>query len=425
MRTLFVNLCLLLVSCVAGLLLCEISLRLFHPKYRHLAEARFVSNVMRIWARMPNQRAHMAHPDTHLSHSFHHNNLALRQHRNFTEAELAAATNVGVFGDSFVENIFMAAQYSFTEPLDYLLNQSGQPFNVLNFGVHGYGPGQSLLHYEDFRSVDNLDHVLFVYCENDLRNIHETGLFRLDEAGRLARHAAIRSPWWVRLISRFHISYLILDVHERVSFQRLGERLLKEFLDEYERRVIAAKERLDEEGVSTAVCREKMNDEDYKSGLAVFQQIVRRWKQLVENDGGTFSVVSLPDAPVDPDVAAILLEEDIKVFDLYDCFGAHDPAHIGRPSYDSFYRFKSEGHWNEAANRLAAVCLYRFLEEEMGLPALSEEGLEEALQRYYTAVVEGRMSSNSGGGGQTSLPTRPSAFGRNTWPWIRPNSFRT
>ena len=389
MKNLFVNFSLLLASCVAGLALCELSLRLFYPKYRHLAEVRFASSVMRIWARSPNSRFLQIHPDTSFKHIFYHNNLALRQHRNFTEAEIVSATNVGVFGDSFVENIGLAAQYSFTEPLDYLLNQSGKPFNVLNFGVTGYGPGQSLLHYENFQYVGNLDYVLFVYCENDIRNIYETGLFRLDEAGRLTRHEAIRSAWWVRLIARLHVSYLILDANERLSFQRLQDILSKELLDERQRKISKQETHHAEYVRHSLSYRGKMDDAEFKSSVAVFQRILRRWKELVENAGGAFSVVLLPVTPINPDVATVLLEEDIKVFDLYDCFGAHDPAHTDRPWRDSPYRFKHDVHWNEAGNQLAAVCLYRFLEEEMGVPALSEERLGEALQRYYSAVVEG------------------------------------
>ena len=400
MKNLFVNFSLLLASCVAGLALCELSLRLFYPKYRHLAEVRFASSVMRIWARSPNSRFLQIHPDTSSKHLFHHNNLALRQHRDFTEADLASATNIGIFGDSFVENIGLAAQYSFTEPLDYLLNQSGKSFNVLNFGTTGYGPGQSLLHYENFQYADDLDHVLFVYCENDIRDIHETGLFRLDEAGRLTRHEAIRSAWWVRLIARLHVSYLILDASGRLSLEELQKLLSKELLDEYRRKKDVGGIPWRQEHVEHSLYRENMDDAEFKSSVAVFQRIVRRWKEAVENAGGVFSVVLLPVTPVNPDVATVLLEEDIKVFDLYDCFGAHDPAHTARPWRDSPYRFKYDGHWNEAGNQLAAVCLYRFLEEEMGVPALSEERFGEALRRYYSAVVEGWIPRTPEKGGE-------------------------
>ncbi len=71
----------------------------------------------------------------------------------------------------------MDAPYSFTEPLDYLLNQSGTRFNVLNFGVEGYRTGQSFLHYANFRWAKDIDYVVYVDCHNDLQGISWNRLF--------------------------------------------------------------------------------------------------------------------------------------------------------------------------------------------------------------------------------------------------------
>lgn len=206
------NLFLILVSCLAGLSLCELSLRIFYPKYRNVAEAEFNRDAMRIWARKPNSRSWGIHPDTGRPHFVHHNNLSLRQHRNFSATDLASATNIGFFGDSFTENVGLPVQYSFTEPLHYLLNQGQRRFNVLNFGVLGYGTGQSFLHYENFHYAEDLDYVIYMYYQNDLNNIFQTNLFHLDDAGVLVANEAIRSSWFVPLISRMHLSYLILDL---------------------------------------------------------------------------------------------------------------------------------------------------------------------------------------------------------------------
>lgn len=183
MRNLFTNLGLLLASCTVGLSLCEASLRLFYPKYRYLAEAQFQREGRRILDSRSNSRSRKLHPDTLAPHSVYTNNLALRQHRNFSTADLASATNIGVFGDSFTENGDMAVQYSFTEPLDYLLNLRGQRVNVLNLGRRNYGTGRLFQYYERFRYSEDLDHVLYVYCPNDLSNIYAMGEFHLDEAG--------------------------------------------------------------------------------------------------------------------------------------------------------------------------------------------------------------------------------------------------
>lgn len=58
---------------------------------------------------------------------------------------------------------------------------------------------------------------------------------------------------------------------------------------------------------------------------------------------------------------------------------------IGGHGWVPPYRFKNDDHWNKAGNRWAAMCLYRVLEEEIRLPALTEETLRATLRQYYAA----------------------------------------
>lgn len=116
------NLALLLVSSLVGLLLCEVGLRLFHPKWQPLAEAPFVRDPTLIYSPIPDHCNTYPHPDTGEHHWVCYNNLGLRQHRNFSVADLESSVNIAFFGDSYMENMGMSAQHSFTEPLDYLLN---------------------------------------------------------------------------------------------------------------------------------------------------------------------------------------------------------------------------------------------------------------------------------------------------------------
>ena len=392
MRNMFANLSLLLVSCGIGLALCEGSLRLLYPKYRHLAEAQFLDDTLRIYARTPNARDWITHPDTLVPHSFYHNNLALRQHRNFSAADLAAATNVGIFGDSYTENVGMPVQYSFTEPLDYLLNQSGERFNVLNFGVFGYGPGQSFLHYEHFRYAKDLDHVVYVYCPyNDFSDILKTELFSLDESGHLVRNEALQSSWQTSFIRRLHTAYLVLHTTGLLFSSIAGYRPPDNEFQMWQRR--------DERfwAMYEAVHNTRLNEYDEEKALKIFRQLIRFWKHLAERNEASFYVVTLPEAPLSPRISSILLEDDVEVIDLYGCFGAADAAHRQGPWSRSPYRFKKDTHWNEAGNRLAAVCLYRLLEKKMGLPHLSQSKLEEAIFRYY-AAFEGRDPQRPRGG---------------------------
>ena len=392
MRKMRVNLCLLLVSCGGGLALCEGALRLFYPKYTPLVETHVSRDAERIWGPSPNSRRQARHPDTGAYHSLHHNNLGLRQHRDFSEAALAAATNIGVFGDSFVENVRMAAPYSFTEPLDYLLNQGKKRFNVLNFGVDGYGPGQSFLYYRVFPHAKDLDYVFFTYSQNDLRNIYETGLFRLDDTGQLVRNEATRPSWWTPLISRLHLSYLILDVSGKVL---VSQRLLREWKGRYQ----DARAR----GIHSATSGDSLGNEYLKESLDIFRKLIDRWKRLVEKNGGQFFVVLLPYPRPSPLVTTMLEEEQVPVVNLYECFRSLTPADTDGPWFH-LYKFRNDGHWNEAGNHAAVICLYRFLEEKLRLSPLPEDEFQKILSDYYTAF-HAWLPMNVGGGGSLSPRT--------------------
>jgi hypothetical protein len=129
---------LLLVASVpvcAGVI--ELGLRLAYPKYASAAAGEYDRDMLRIWSPRPNRRVTLSHPDTGVEHPVVYNDRALRQSRRFPNLE--GAINVGVFGDSYTENVGLPAMHIFTELLDYLLNETGRRFNVLNFGVNGYG----------------------------------------------------------------------------------------------------------------------------------------------------------------------------------------------------------------------------------------------------------------------------------------------
>ena len=361
------NMALMLASCLAGLLLCELGLRLFHPKYEHLAEAAFTYGPNLVPVRPPNHRGIAKHPDSGVRHAFFHNNHGLRQHRNFSAADLESSVNIGFFGDSFLENVGMEAQFSFTEPLDYLLNfAGGTEVNVLNFGLSGYGTSQSLLRYETWDFREALDHVFYVYYRNDPRDNLVLGPFHLDDAGRLVR-GGLR-PSRFSLLSKLHLSYLVMDAAGRMASDEARDR---------------------------------------QSALALFRQILRRWKTVAENNGASFQFVRLPmevyptcgsdlTCGADLGVDAIVEAEGIKALNLRDCFAERDPAHLRTPWQSSPYRFERSGRWNEVGNRLAAVCLHRFLESRLGLPRLTEEQVDQALRLYYSAF---EASASAGGGG--------------------------
>ena len=362
--------CLLAASVLLAFLLCEAALRLSLPKYRDVAEGRLQPDDMRIFASLPNTRDWRVNPATKRRHPFHTNNLGMRQHRNFSDADILSATTVGVFGDSFVRAGYLDAPYVFTEPLDYLLNLDGNGnFTVLNFGMGGYGPAQSYFAYRSFDAREHLDYVLFAYFGgNDLKALVRNRLFDLDDDGRLRQREARGSAWWVPFASRLHLTYLALDATGRLA--------------PYVSSVVAE---LRGDRDTWFFSAPYVPDDFLEHGLRVFRQLIRRWRDEVEESGGRFLVVLLPTQPDYPRVRPLLDEAGVGVIDLNACYARRDEEHRERDWQESPYYLQNDGHWNELGNRLAAACLDERLRREAGLPAMAEAVRDAALAEYYAA----------------------------------------
>lgn len=366
-------------SVLAALAGCELALRIGFPEYERLAASVHQAHQTRLWARVPNSHWWGWHADTRERHIVRYNELGLRQHRNFETSSWGESVNIGFFGDSFVENTMLPAQHMFTEILDHLLNAGGRErFNVLNFGVNSYGPGQSFLHYQQFDR--HLDHVFFVFVPNDIRNIADTGLFRLDEDGEPVSVTESKTSALMRLLSKLHVAYLVLDAAETFAVT----------WPEVKRREFANGVNAEIEARFAEIPRgvQLLADEQ---GFRLFGAVLARWKMLVEARGGAFHVVFLPmdadalSAGRDEIVArARQLAADAKAatVDLLAC-----AEKLSRPfSYDDV-RFRRDRHWNESGNRLAAQCLFRYIERARGGVPLPAETLAEHLRAYDAAFA--------------------------------------
>jgi len=237
MRALMVNAAIVVASLILGGAAMELALRAFATKYELAAEMPIERDSLRITSRPGGARRVVHHPDTGRPHQVVYNDRGMRQHRNFGEAELKSCTNIAFFGDSFVENVRLPAPYSFTEPLDFLLNRGGRCFNVLNFGQDGYATDQALIAYQYADIKDELDYVFYVFCDNDLEGIYANQLFKLDADGHLVRNPAMRTPWWIEAVSHWYITYLIIDGYRTLfpkknAWEGINARTLQEkYLD--------------------------------------------------------------------------------------------------------------------------------------------------------------------------------------------------
>lgn len=399
-KSLIANLLLFSVSLIVSIALLEAGLRIFYPKYQDAADVQFQFDSMRISSRPPNTRRVSRHPDTGKEHAVIYNNLGLRQHRDFDATDLKSSINIGFFGDSYTENVGLPGPYSFTEPLDYLLNHhanqdpnqdsgsSAPHFNVLNFGHSGYGTGQAYINYLYPQTSARIDHVFYVACNNDLRNLYEHKLFYLDDNGVLQRNHALEPPWYIRALSRLHSTYLALDVYYRLfprknDWEPVTARLLQE--KRMDKTVRKRTHSATADGIENAF-RAGEETVELTDSVKLFRAILRAWKEETERRGQTFHVVILPH-PVDRKLP-ILIDPDIDVVNLYELFAAA----AGTYNYSTWF-FKKDGHWNEAGNQMAAIQLYKLLERETGNTAMSDQQIGQQLYRYYKAMPYGWQPS--------------------------------
>ena len=141
------------------------------------------------------------------------------------------------------------------------------------------------------------------------------------------RAPALESPWWIKVVSRLHVTYLLQDGYNRIkprknAWRGLDARILQEkHADNYvrerkrsERARLLEHDMLDLEG-----------NEDVKRSLAIFQAILRDWQDLATANGARFSVVLLPTAQGRS--IKDYIDAEIPVLDLYELFSERIPGY--------------------------------------------------------------------------------------------------
>ena len=98
----------------------------------------------------------------------------------------AGVKRIAVMGDSFVEALQVKPEETFVKLLEQKLNQlnDGWQYEVMNFGVSGYGPDQEFLWWRKRAKQFSPDLTIVVLSHNDITDIKSNRLVRL-ESGRL------------------------------------------------------------------------------------------------------------------------------------------------------------------------------------------------------------------------------------------------
>jgi hypothetical protein len=326
-----------------------------------------------------NSRVFRNHPDKATRHRVNHNYFSMRQNRAVSPAKAPGVVRIGIFGDSFAENIDMALPYSFPEPLDYLFAGLGA-FEVLNFGCYSWGPDQEYMRYLLQGREFDLDVVVYLFYDNDVADICRHRWFDVDAAGAPAPPSLAPQP-----ICRTGLTCLVRDIRDRWAMR--GWTPAADFW--------ADPPALGGGAAGRPAPSEWMRPNYYEErscmrfARPIFARIMRAWSRDVAGRRGRFLAALTPECaaplgeiPGRRGVLAFFQNEKTPVVDLTDAFKKYQDA-TGHP-----LRFQNDHHWNEEGCKLAAVELFRFLVDNLGLTWPGDEYVAQRLADYYGAFPE-------------------------------------
>ncbi len=311
------------------------------------------STTNKVWQREINTKHVRAHPDLSYDIEINFDEIGARQ-SDFTKQQ--GETIVGVFGDSFTENRRIENKYTFTE----ILNHASNKAHFINFGVDGYGLEQSFQNWIDKSSIVDMDIVFYLFCANDYYDTYEVQLFDKHEMamGKVVNNVSTNVPFWIRVASKFHLTYLFLEswyalksvsVSPDELMNLLGRRFTKDYQSLKDRQF---------DGYVNDLGRLLLSDNTDLTlikEVGHFKATLLEWQNQVKKGGGKFIVLILP-REIEKEYSKRLIPKAVQSINLSE-FENHPSA--TKWSWD----FNNDGHWNEYGNLTAAIYLYNHFAE--------------------------------------------------------------
>lgn len=257
------------------------------------------------------------------------NPQGLRGTRPVTEQKPQGVTRIGIFGDSqtFGEGVNDWETYS--AQLEALLAN----YEILNFGVHGYGTDQMLLRYETQGQRYDLDMVILAFAWFHLeRNIADFSFyakpqFQVDGDELRLRNIPVPLPGTL-LAERPNADWMLSDhsVLARWAWQRVRN--------------------LRQRALYRADSR----------AWALTRMLITRFARQAHAVGSRFVLMSIDETrpQMDPLLAELADELGVELLDLTPRLRALNAAGVD-------YRLANDGHWNATGHRLVAFEIRRHI----------------------------------------------------------------
>ncbi|MBT7610169.1 MAG: hypothetical protein HN576_10450 [Bacteriovoracaceae bacterium] len=340
----------LLVSIVFSLSSVEVFLRLSNSKYRYAAEAIRKIDQNRLFSRVRNSEIQFKSPDTEQLHKVHYNNYGLRSSSDIDIKNLNSKNIIGIFGDSFVENLRLPEKETVSHLLTNKIHTTEKAILALNMGVEGYGTDQAYLYYRDSLLTKHINHAWYFFYHNDVKDVRDNQLLYWKE-NKLQSSLAREFPSWKKWASKLYLTYLVLDFYHRFVFIQD----LKFYFSKYTYNTFQPL--ISPEGHQKRMSnREKDKDivPDVKT-KSLIQNIIKEWEKLAKKNGAEFKIIVLPDEKTDKYARDIFKDFSGVIYLRPDFLQKYPKGNID-------WAFKKDLHWNKDGNELAAEILSKVID---------------------------------------------------------------
>jgi hypothetical protein len=290
---------------------------------------------------------------------------------NFQEDTKNKKKIIGLFGDSFTENIAVYNQFKIETVLNNKLFNNN--FNYVNYGVNGYGLDQIFIRYLKYKTHD-IKKVIYIFCENDIRNLYENQLFFYKDDQLLYKEPKINKI--ANILNKFYLSFFLLETYyvfdyllftkfKSFSLNNISNTsswFLKEadtqFANKFNEHLINQRARHEDYYASkmTAEILSNQPSNDTVYYIKLFNDLLRNFKKEVNNDGRQFYIV-VSSRSIDTLVFNNVIEDkkNYNILYLEESFSKEK-----NNSKEKFY-FKKDGHWSEIGSLYVAKDIWEHL----------------------------------------------------------------
>jgi hypothetical protein len=272
------------------------------------------------------------------------NSDGLRGARNYDHKTPAGTRRIAILGDSYAFGYGCNDDQVVSAVLENALNGAppvaGSKWEVLNFGVSGYGQAEELMLYRNKTRLYRPNTVILFYFENDIGNNVVANTFAIGKDG------------WIESTGK---SYLPGTAAEQWMYTVRPLQwvfLYSQFWNLLRNRLSALVQRhsLDQVGL-------KSYNEGNTYGVALTRALLLALRREVENDGARFIVFLVPDNN-DPSISNFPFRRS-----EWQMIGMN--VVDGRNVVDRTDYFARDGHWRPTGHQKAAQALKPLLLEEV------------------------------------------------------------